>query len=91
MVERAASELQLDLARSYLIGDHVRDVQLAKQVGAKAVLLTAGPIDHEGLGALKAAQALPDAFAQSMTEAVDWVLADAAARVARAASTPSVA
>ena len=42
MVERAVSELQLDLRRSYLIGDHARDIQLATRVGAKAILLATG-------------------------------------------------
>ena len=91
MVERAASELQLDLTRSYLIGDHARDMQLAKNVGAKAVLLTAWSVDPQGLDALKLAQAMPDTFTRSMTEAVDWILADAGALGARVASTPTVA
>jgi heptosyltransferase-2 len=78
MVERAVSELQLDLRRSYLIGDHARDIQLAKRVGAKAILLTASLVDTEVLERLKVEQAMPDAMAKSMTEAVDWILADAA-------------
>ena len=77
MVERAVSELQLDLRRSYLIGDHARDIQLAHRVGAKAILLTPGPVDAEGLDRLKAEQAMPDAVAKSMAEAVDWILNDA--------------
>jgi heptosyltransferase-2 len=78
MVERAQSELQLDLRHSYLIGDHARDIQLAKRVGAKAILLTASLVDTEVLERLKVEQALPDAMAKSMTEAVDWILEDAA-------------
>ena len=78
MVERAVSELQLDLRRSYLIGDHARDIQLAKRVGAKAVLLTSALVDEQALELLRAEQAMPDAVAPSMTEAVDWILEDAA-------------
>jgi heptosyltransferase-2 len=78
MVERAVSELQLDLRRSYLIGDHARDIQLANRVGAKAILLTAAPVDAQALETLKTKQAMPDAMAKSMTEAVDWILEDAA-------------
>jgi heptosyltransferase-2 len=78
MVERAVSELQLDLRRSYLIGDHAGDIQLAKRVGAKAILLTSELVDAQALEALRAAAAMPDAVAQSMPEAVDWILADAA-------------
>jgi heptosyltransferase-2 len=77
MVERAVSELQLDLRRSYLIGDHARDIQLAHRVGAKAILLTPGPVDPQALDRLKAEQAMPDAVAKSMAEAADWILEDA--------------
>jgi len=76
MVERAVSELQLDLRRSYLIGDHARDIQLAHRVGAKAILLTPGPVDAQALDRLKVEQAMPDAMAKSMAEAVDWILND---------------
>jgi heptosyltransferase-2 len=77
MVERAVSELQLDLRRSYLIGDHSRDIQLANRVGAKAILLTPASVDAQALDRLKAEQALPDAVAKSMAEAADWILEDA--------------
>jgi lipopolysaccharide heptosyltransferase II len=77
MVERAVSELQLDLRRSYLIGDHARDIQLANRVGAKAILLTPASVDAQALDRLKAEQALPDAVAKSMAEAADWILEDA--------------
>ena len=77
MVERAVSELQLDLRRSYLIGDHARDIQLAHRVGAKAILLTSAPVDAQALERLKVEQAMPDTVAKSMTEAVDWILEDA--------------
>lgn len=77
MVERAQSELQLDLRRSYLIGDHARDIQLAKRVGAKAILLTTELVDAQALEALRVAEAMPDAVAKSMAEAVDWILDDA--------------
>ena len=77
MVERAVSELQLDLRRSYLIGDHARDIQLANRVGAKAILLAPGPVDPQALDRLKVEQAMPDAVAKSMAEAADWILEDA--------------
>jgi heptosyltransferase-2 len=76
MVERAVSELQLDLRRSYLIGDHARDIQLAHRVGARAILLTPALVDAQSLDRLKVEQAMPDAVARSMAEAVDWILED---------------
>jgi heptosyltransferase-2 len=78
MVERAVSELHLDLRRSYLIGDHARDIQLAHRVGAKAILLTPALVDAQALDRLKAEQAMPDAVTKAMAEAVDWILDDAA-------------
>jgi heptosyltransferase II len=83
MVERAVSELQLDLRHSYLIGDHARDIQLANRVGAKAILLTAAPADAQALETLKTKQAMPDTMAKSMSEAVDWILEDAAKTLLR--------
>ncbi|TKS62401.1 MAG: D,D-heptose 1,7-bisphosphate phosphatase [Nitrospira sp.] len=83
MVERAVSELQLDLRRSYLIGDHARDIQLANRVGAKAILLTSALVDVQALDRLKAEQSMPDAVAKSMSEAVDWILEDAAKTLLR--------
>jgi heptosyltransferase-2 len=80
MVERAVSELQLDLRRSYLIGDHARDIQLAHRVGAKAILITTSLVDAQALDRLKSEQAMPDAVAKSMPEAVDWILEDAKTR-----------
>lgn len=76
MVERAVSELQLDLRRSYLIGDHARDIQLAHRVGAKAILITPALVDAQSLDRLKVEQAMPNAVAKSMAEAVDWILKD---------------
>ncbi len=81
MVERAQSELQLDLRHSYLIGDHARDIQLAKRVGAKAILIATAPVDGQSLEMLKAEKALPDAVVKSMTEAVDWIMDDAKTRL----------
>ncbi len=88
MVDRAVSELQLNLRRSYLIGDHARDIQLAKTVGAKAILMTEGTVDQQALDVLRAEQAMPDAMVQSMAEAVDWIFKDAVR--AQASQAPSV-
>jgi heptosyltransferase-2 len=81
MVERAVSELQLDLRRSYLIGDHVRDMQLANRVGAKSILLTTALVDEQALEMLKDEQAMPDVVATSMAEAVDWIINDVKTRL----------
>jgi histidinol phosphatase-like enzyme len=76
------AELQIDLRRSYLIGDHARDIQLAHVVGAKSVLLVPGPIDEAVKEQLKAERAMPDLIARTMIEAADWILKDAELRAA---------
>lgn len=87
MVDRAVAELQVDLRRSYLIGDRARDVQLAHVVGAKSVLLVPGPIDEAVKEQLRAERAMPDLIARTMSEAAEWILADAESR----AGTPAQA
>ena len=80
MVDRAVVELQLDLKRSYVVGDHARDMQLAKAIGAKAVLVTPALVEESARAALEAQQATPDLVAESMTEAVEWIVNDAKTR-----------
>jgi D-glycero-D-manno-heptose 1,7-bisphosphate phosphatase len=51
MPRQAAARHGLDLARSWVIGDHWRDVQMGHAVGARAVLLRTGHgRDQEALG-----------------------------------------
>ena len=76
MIRRAASELPLDLSRSYVVGDKFADVALAKAVGAKGVLVKTGHGEaqiqyHDG--------AIPDVsfVAPTLLEAVNWILIDA--------------
>jgi len=77
----------VDLRRSYLIGDHARDMQLANRVGAKPILITTELVDTQALDSLRAAHAMQEAVAKSMTEAVDWILDDAAKSAQLAAVT----
>ena len=42
MARRAARELNLDLKRSYVIGDQARDIELASNIGARGVLVLTG-------------------------------------------------
>ncbi|HMU53884.1 MAG TPA: lipopolysaccharide heptosyltransferase II [Nitrospira sp.] len=85
MVDRAVAELQVDLRRSYLIGDQARDVQLAHVVGAKSVLLVPGPVDEAVKEQLRTERALPDFIARTMTEASEWILKDTELRADPAA------
>jgi heptosyltransferase-2 len=84
MVDRAVAEFQVDLGKVYVVGDHASDIQLAKAIGAKSVLVTSGKVDQQAVTMLRAAGALPDMVVPSMTEAAERILHDAATRASRA-------
>ena len=77
MVDQAVRELGIDLSRSYLIGDHAKDMELAKRVGAKRVRVTTS---EHGAGALSESGNDAAVIAPSVDEAVTWILADAGAQ-----------
>jgi heptosyltransferase-2 len=75
MIDRAVRELGVDLSRSYLIGDHAKDMELAKRVGAKRLWVTTS--EHGALAGTESGEAAA-VVAPSLDEAVTWILADAA-------------
>jgi D-glycero-D-manno-heptose 1,7-bisphosphate phosphatase len=78
MVEQAVAALDLDVSRSYVVGDRWTDVQLARAVGAKAVLV------QTGYGATQLADPplgeTADAVHANLLEAVGWVLSQPVVR-----------
>jgi heptosyltransferase-2 len=81
LIDRAVGEQRIDLTRSYLIGDHARDIELAKRVGSRSILVTTGAVLPEQVEGLKASGPVPDRVASSLAEAVDWLLTDARSRI----------
>ncbi len=79
LLERAAAELGLDLGASTVVGDKASDLVVARQVGARAVLVLTG----YGLGEWEHRRASfpvpPDHVAGDLLDAVDWVLGGRAA------------
>ncbi len=72
LIARAASALGVDPRLSYVIGDKASDVGLARNAGAKAVLVLTG---HGGRDAATLADA-PDFVAEDILSATKWVIAD---------------
>jgi len=72
MVEQAVAELDLDVSCSYVVGDRWTDMQLARAVGAKAIMV------KTGYGVTQLADPPPgdttDAVLGNLLEAVGWVL-----------------
>jgi len=68
LLTRAAHERNLDLTRSYLVGDRGRDVAAGHAAGVKTVFVTTGPDDDRHNGPL------PDAVVATLADAATWIL-----------------
>jgi histidinol-phosphate phosphatase family domain/HAD-superfamily hydrolase, subfamily IIIA len=79
MLLQAAHDLDIELESSYMIGDRYRDMETAKIVGVKGVLVKTG----YGRGVLPdvgpdvaTAENKPDFVAEDILEAVKWIIKD---------------
>jgi D-glycero-D-manno-heptose 1,7-bisphosphate phosphatase len=72
LIERAARDLGLDPARSFMVGDKWLDVGAARAVGARALLV------RTGFGAAEEGRPQPDlaadAIVDNLAAAVSWIL-----------------
>lgn len=72
LIDRAVRELAVDLARSFTVGDRWLDVRLARNVGARGILV------RTGYGAIEESRRPPDvsadAVVNNLIEAVGWIL-----------------
>jgi D-glycero-D-manno-heptose 1,7-bisphosphate phosphatase len=73
MVRRAERELGIDVPDSYVVGDHRGDILLAKNVGARSVLVVTGHGADE-LEKLREEGVDPDYVTNNLAEAVDRIL-----------------
>ena len=75
LLQRAASELDLDLAASVMVGDKASDLVPARTVGARAVLVLTGYGRGEWEYRRAELAVQPDHVAGDLLDAVEWVLA----------------
>ncbi|MFA4901514.1 MAG: HAD family hydrolase [Desulfobaccales bacterium] len=76
LIQQAARELDLDLTRSYAVGDRYNDIQTAANAGVQGILVLTGYGQGE-YGYLRAAQKVqPVHVAPDLGEAVEWILQD---------------
>ena len=75
---QAAAELDLDLGRSYVVGDRWSDLKAAAAVQAKGVLVLTGygRGDYEYIGPTQPVQ--PTYVAEDLYAAVEWIVQDMA-------------
>ena len=74
MLVRASADHDIDLSRSFVVGDKYSDVRLAHEAGARAVLVRTG----YGRGEWEYDRATwprqPEHVAETLEDAVDWIL-----------------
>jgi len=77
MLVQAAREMNIDLTRSYIIGDRYNDMEAGKKAGVKCVLVKTGfgqsVLQDDGPDKLTADNK-PDYIAADILEAVRWIL-----------------
>lgn len=74
MLLRARDEMGIDLAASYLVGDHPRDIAAGTAAGATSVLVLTGHGRRTWLEAPTRPDVLPDHVAPDLARAVEWIL-----------------
>ena len=72
MVLQAARELDLDPARSFVVGDTWRDIGLARASGARAILVRTGDGSRAESNPLRGLE--PDAVVDNLAVAASWIL-----------------
>ena len=75
MARRAAADLDLDIGRSYVIGDQAVDMEMAARIGAKGIFLCGDPERNRPDGAVSGFPACRDLW-----EASRWVVGDLGAQ-----------
>jgi D-glycero-D-manno-heptose 1,7-bisphosphate phosphatase len=74
MLERAAREHNLDLRRSFVVGDRYGDMALARSVNACSILVRTGYGQGEIQWHSAKWPAAPDFIAENLADAADWIL-----------------
>jgi len=74
LVEAAVRELDIDLSRSYMIGDRGVDIEFGHLIGAKGILVLTGYGKGEWEYHREQWKAKPDYVAQDVYEAIQWIL-----------------
>lgn len=73
MLLRASRELDIDLTKSYVIGDKYVDIEAAHRVGAKGILVLTG-YGREQRETYRDSQHQPDFIVEHLKDAVDAIL-----------------
>ncbi len=73
MIEAAKKRFNLDLTKSFCIGDKLTDIEFGKNAGAKSILVMTGYGEKEAKK-IKEKNVKPDYLAKNMIDASLWIL-----------------
>lgn len=76
MILRAASEIGIDLERSYCVGDRYADIECGIRVGTKGVLVLTGYGTEEWASGHGTQWRRPSFVAAGLREAAEWIFED---------------
>jgi phosphoglycolate phosphatase-like HAD superfamily hydrolase len=71
LIIQAAKDFNIDLPRSYMIGDTAKDIEMASRIGAKGVLVKTGYGSN-----IDVSECHPAHVAEDVLDAVDWIMKD---------------
>ncbi len=74
LLERAAREHSLDLSRSFVVGDRYGDIELARNVRARGILVRTGYGEGELAWHSAKWPTQPNFVAEDLSKAADWIL-----------------
>ncbi len=74
MLDRAAREHALELGRSFIVGDRYGDIELARRVRARGILVRTGYGEGELAWHSAKWPRQPDFVADDLKQAADWIL-----------------
>lgn len=74
LIYKAAQEHEIDISKSFMVGDKYTDVELAQSIGIKGVMVMTG----YGIGEYEYQRntwpKMPDKIATDLLDAVDWII-----------------
>jgi D-glycero-D-manno-heptose 1,7-bisphosphate phosphatase len=76
LVLQAAQELDIDIEKSYLVGDTARDMETARNAGVTGILVRTGMEGQDKASEQLHAHAAPAYTAEDILDAVRWIMKD---------------
>ncbi len=74
LFERVINEQDIDVKKSYMLGDKILDVGAGKNIGVRTVLIPEPHLREESLSKKNEWEYHPDYIADNFTDAVEWIL-----------------